>query len=91
MGQREIEKRQKVAELVRQLVDETNAMGFTDEVVAGIVDGLVTSHRTLQQNFMRCLLDSMKEYGETNCDLRNEASVQTAKKIGELNVHFPYV
>lgn len=40
-----------------------------------------TEHRTHQQNIMRNLASMMSKYGDTACaDLRNEASVNWAKK-----------
>lgn len=80
-----------VKELMTQLIDATNTMGMDEEVAQGIFEGLVESHRTLQQSFMRSFTLAMKDYANTRTDLRNQASVDLAKKITELDVILPTV
>lgn len=81
-----------VSELMQKLVDATNLMGFDAEVAEGIFLGLIKSHRTLQQDFMRSFFMAMKSYSEVDYDLRNEQAVKFAKKIAEdQETYFPYV
>jgi len=78
-------------EAMMALIDSTNIMGGESEVTAGMIDALRGSHRTLQQSFMRCFVETMKEYGKFNTDLRNQAAVDFAKKINDLEYHIPLV
>ena len=81
-----------VREAMEVIVNATNTMGTEDEVVRGMVEGIENCHRTLQQSFMRCFAEAMKEYGDTRFfDARNEASVKFAKKIGEMEEYFPFI
>ena len=93
--QRRDEKIEAVRDAMSKLIDETNTMGYEEEVVQGIVEGLRVSHRTLQQNFMRSFVKAMKPYGEFKTDFRNEAAVALGKKIGELGEdsdnHLPFI
>jgi len=90
--QRRDEKIEAVRDAMSKLIDETNTMGYEAEVVQGIAEGLRVSHRTLQQNFVRAFVTAMKTYGESQTDLRNEAAVAVAKKIGELDEeHLPFI
>lgn len=74
-----------VREAMKVIVNATNPMGSEPLVAQGIVEGLESNHRTLQQSFMRSFVEAMKTYGDTNFfDPRNEASVEFAKKISEL-------
>lgn len=95
LEQNKVNKVVAVKNAVIELVDQTNTMGYENEVVEGIVAGLQGSHRTLQQSFVRALVKAMKEYGESHTDLRNEAAVALAKKIGELgdenDSHLPFI
>ena len=90
-----IQQQQKVKEVreaMEVLVNATNTMGSDKLVSQGIVEGLENCHRTLQQSFMRCFVAAMKEYGDTRFfDARNEASVDFAKKIGEMDEYFPFI
>lgn len=86
------ERVKEVAEAMAVIVNATNTMGTEAEVVEGIVEGIENSHRTLQQSFFRCFHKAMKEYGDTRWrDARNDASVDFAKEVGEMDVHFPFI
>jgi len=78
-------------EAMLALIDSTNIMAGEADITAGIVEALAGSHRTLQQSFMRCFVETMKEYAGFNTDLRNQAAVDFAKKINDLEHHFPYI
>ena len=89
---RETKKVTEVREAMETIVNATNTMGSDKLVSQGIVEGIENCHRTLQQSFMRCFVAAMKEYGDTRFfDPRNEASVDFAKKIGEMEEHFPFI
>lgn len=89
---RQQQKVKEVREAMATIVEATNTMGSDKLVTQGIVEGLENCHRTLQQSFMRCFVDAMKEYGDTRFrDPRNDASVEFAKKIGEMEEHFPFI
>ena len=86
------ERVKEVAEAMEVIVNATNTMGTEADVVEGIVDGIENCHRTLQQSFFRCFHKAMKEYGNTRFrDARNDASVDFAKEVGEMDVHFPFI
>ncbi len=86
------EKRKEAAKAaMTALIDSTNIMGGENDVTAGIVEALAGTHRTLQQAVIRCFADSMKEYAKFNTDLRNAAAVDFAKKINDMEHHFPYI
>jgi hypothetical protein len=81
-----------VAAAMATIIDATNVMGSEKDVAAGILEGLLSSHKTLQQSFMRAFIEAMKEYADTPFrDARNEASVEFARKVKELDVHFPFI
>jgi hypothetical protein len=85
-------RKNEVTKLMQQLIDSTNVMGGDELVAAGMVQGIMRSHRTLQQSFMRCFVMAMKEYGATEFkDPRNEDAVALAKKIGEIEAHLSFI
>ena len=89
---RQKQKVKEVTEAMKTIVDATNTMGSDKLVTEGIVEGLTSCHRTLQQSFMRCFVAAMKEYGDTPFrDARNDASVDFARKIAEMEEHFPFI
>lgn len=86
-------KQEDVAEIMKNLVNETNVMGMEKAVAAGIVQGLMGSHRTLQQSFMRAFMLACKEIDEKgySSDLRNEQSMKVIKKIAKMDEYLPFV
>ncbi len=68
-----------------ELMDALNAMGCDKDVIAGFIDQLGRTHRTLQQNYGRLLVASIlcfaKMQDEGWYDLRNEALCQMCKKL----------
>ena len=70
-------------EAIDQIMDAVNIMGSDKQVVEGVVEGLSLSHRTLQQNFWRVMMQVIKEYSEFRSDLRNEGAVELCKFIKE--------
>ena len=78
-------------EAMTTLIDSTNCMCSEREMVDGMLEALNGSHRTLQQSFFRVFAKMAEQYADTRSDLRNEASVDFAKKVKELDHHFPLV
>jgi len=86
-------KREKVKELMNQLIDETNTMGCDELVADARFDAIVRNHRTLQQGFWRIMFDVADKYKDINHDLRNEAAVKACGKVTEAlkDSYLPYV
>ena len=68
---------------IGELMDALNIMGGKKDIVEGIIEELGCTHRTLQQNFWRVMVEVIKEYAEFRSDLRNEASVELCKFFKE--------
>lgn len=82
----------RVREAITVVIDETNSLGSAQCISQGIFEALTGSHRTLQQSFMRELVEALEQYSKTNFfDARNEASVKLAGKIVELDHHLPFI
>lgn len=80
-------------ELAREVANGINNTCFKDEVFCAEMH---KEHRTLQQNFMRLILEYIKSTAEQECyDDRNEASVLAAKKLQKViekeNIFLPYI
>jgi len=89
---RSVARKNEARDAMQKLIDLTNVMGGDKDVAAGLLEGLLTSHKTLQQSFIRCFVEAMKEYADTRfVDARNEASVNFAKQLKEMEIHFPFV
>jgi len=71
-----------VALNIKELVECTNASGYQQQIVEGIVEGLVGSHRHLQGEFMVALAKAMQEYGKVATDPRNQYGVEMAARMG---------
>ena len=72
-----------VALNVKELVECTNSSGYQQQIVEGIVEGLVGSHRHLQGEFMIALAKAMQEYGKVATDPRNQYGVEMAQQMGK--------
>lgn len=73
----------KGVEIAEQLSNFVNAMGTNDRT-RGFIAALEKQHRTIQQSVFGLFLKwtyKMADYESNRYDLRNEYSVQTAKKI----------
>lgn len=71
-----------IAHNVKEIVECTNASGYQDQIIEGIVKGLTQSHRYLQGEFMMALGKALTEYGKTHTDARNEYGVKMAARMG---------
>jgi len=89
----EKKKKEEVSEIMKQLVSATNTMGMDKAVASGIVEGLMNSHRTLQQSFVRALLLAFQEIAEKDpsVDLRNEQALKVIKEIAKIDSNLPFV
>ena len=81
----------KMKDAMDQVIREVNVMGGEEDMAQGMVEALQGSHRTLQQTFFRVFSQAMKEYQNTETDLRNAAAVDYAKAISATDYHFPYI
>ncbi len=82
------ERRQKVREAVRTLINEVNSFDHED-VVEDFLEELTHTHRTLQQSLLGVLKVTIERYGKTatethNCDLRNSAAVSWANEVRKI-------
>ncbi len=71
------------ADAINKIMDAVNVMGSDDPVVQGIIEELMVSHRTLQQNFWRVMMQVIKRYSEFSYDLRNQGAVELCTYIKE--------
>ena len=89
-----IEEKKRIEEislLTTQLISETNIMGSDKEVSQGILLGLMQSHPTLQQSFIRAFIMALGGYSKLKGDLRNQGAIDFAKQVTENDNHLPYV
>ena len=78
--------KEKAKATIQQLFNQLNMMGNGIEIEEALEEVLREEHRTLQQGFFRhVIVPSIKIFAkkqdEGMFDLRNEASVETAKKM----------
>ena len=81
----------KMYKAMQEVTPAVNIMS-DKELEDGMLNALLDEHRTLQQSFFRVLHNVMKQYAATKYyDLRNEASIEYAKRVSELDHHFPLI
>jgi hypothetical protein len=74
----------------KELVDSVN--GGTPEFLAeAMLEAMLETHRTLQQNFFRGLVLFMNKMKDMPTDLRNEACVEWCKTVSKIEANFPRV
>jgi len=82
-------------ELADTLGNQANIMGGNHPFMAGLLQGFVRQHRTLQQNIVRMFVIMMTEWGKGHppmfTDARNEAAFAVAQQIGENPPYLPYI
>ena len=79
-----------VEKAMNVIMKQLNIMG-TSNVGTTIAEVLMEDHRTLQQNFFREIYTAMCLYSDSYSDLRNEASVDFAMKVKQMEQYFPFV
>lgn len=86
----QIERNERIEAAMETLLNECNMLGRNN---VGEIMGayLYTQHRTIQQNFMREVVEMCKEYSTTGTDLRNEGAVELAKYIAGSDHPLPFV
>ena len=72
-------------EATMALLDSTNAMGCREAVVAGVVEGILNTHRHLQSEGIRAILTALGEFGrlEGQADARNAHTKETCALLVE--------
>jgi hypothetical protein len=83
--------KEEIKEAMETLMNGVNS--FDSDSIASIMHDVVKSnHRTLQQSFVRNLQIFLDYHSRTEyTDLRNEASVEFAKAVRDLEHHLPMV
>ncbi len=78
-------------EAMKELINTMNIMGGDDDFAQGIFEALANEHRTLQQSAVKAFANAMIPLSEINTDLRNEATIDFAKKGKAMEHFFPSV
>jgi len=85
----------KAHEAMSALLNLANGMGSSKAVVAGMLDGFLSEHRTLQQAGVRNFVGMLKEWTKFSepamTDLRNQDAWKFAKQVVELDPMFANV
>lgn len=77
-----LETKEQAVNGLNEMMSALNVIGGEDELRKALSEALMDQHRTLQQNFWRCIFNVAKDYGENaQSDLRNEASVDACKEV----------
>ena len=82
------------AKVVKELTDLVNIMGNEEDLAKVFVSQLNKTHPTLQQNLFRVFASVIKEHAaRPYTDLRNEGSVEWAKKVVEATkkTYMPFI
>ena len=85
----EKKRHEKMADLLGQIVDQTNSMGMNVDAAAhAMAEKLYRQHRTLQQSFIHVISEVIAKYaglcGQYGYDLRNEQASKWAIKVAEV-------
>jgi hypothetical protein len=74
------------------LANQLSSIANNSMLKKAIIKELMREHRTWKQGIMRFFMEFTEQMAKDDCDLRNEASVQLAKKILEIENRFlPYI
>lgn len=70
---------------IRNFAFSLNKMGLEDKATDAAFAQLINEHRSIQQNFWRCIFDMAEKYAEEAVtDLRNQASKDACQKVSEV-------
>jgi len=69
--------------LTEELVGMANTSNADTAFVKGIVQGILSQHRSIQDDFILALVTALRIYGESETDPRNELGVNAAKRMAE--------
>ena len=79
-------------EIIECLSGMVNNMAFDYDEAAKILSSrFVRVHRTLQQSTLRLIARFMKSISGFDTDLRNEAGIEWAKKVSQIDSNFPFI
>lgn len=81
----EVRAKRLAREATMSLLDSTNASGCREAVVAGVVEGILATHRHLQSEGIRAILTALGEFGrlEGQADMRNAHTKETCGLLVE--------
>lgn len=83
LGESDRDTFRKAKEATMALLDATNVMGSEKAVQAGVVAGILGTHRYLQSQGIFAILTALGEFGRSGCntDARNEAAKDTCNML----------
>jgi len=85
----------KANEAMSNLLNLANSMGSGTSVVAGMLNGFIKEHRTLQQAGIRNFVQMLRLWTENEksvmIDMRNAAAWDFAKEVAKLDLSFPNI
>jgi len=85
----------KSATAMKELLNLANSMGSSKAVVTGMLDALVTEHRTLQQSCIRNFAAMLQEWAggseDALTDLRNQAAWEFAQQVRKIDPVMPLI
>lgn len=77
------QQKERVENAMAELVNACNSMGLDSATAEGMLAGLLSQHRTMQQSFVRAIVTVFGEYRGLPCDLRNKAAVEACGAMYE--------
>ena len=80
----------KGAAMADQLTDFVNVMGNRD-ARDGFVERINCYHRTLQQGVMALFQQLAQDMANRPCDARNEAAIEFANRVSDIELHMPLI
>jgi hypothetical protein len=84
---------QEIRKATEKIVGFMNSR-YTEKASEGMWLGVSHTHKTLQQNFWRVVIELAEKYKDNPYDLQNEASVRFCKEltrmVNEKHIHLPW-
>ena len=91
MNDKKKENEEKLEEAIQVIMNASNYFDSDDVVSKALFKVISKEHRTISQSFFRAFNKFLGEYSTIGYDARNEQSVLFAKKVVELEHHFPLI
>jgi hypothetical protein len=92
MELRDEKDKKSLEEIIGTLSEMVNNMTFDYDEAAKILSSrFICEHRTLQQSMIKLIACFLKNISTFNTDLRNEAAIEWAKKVSQIDSHFPFI
>lgn len=87
------ERQEEISNKFAEILTLLNSMAIDEDKIAELmVQTLQKEHRTIQQTFMKTNALMIKKYSEfPYSDMRNEGSVNWAKKVAEIDINMPLI